>query len=81
MGEFIKLFFSGTLTMLEMNDSWGARMLRLQALIFNSHRVIVLAGLYMTGNILAYYALARVEASTYTVFLQLKVFYVNYFCL
>lgn len=56
-----------------MSEPWPVRFFRLQSLILNSHRVFILAGLYMVGNILAYYALARVEASAYTVFLQLKV--------
>jgi hypothetical protein len=73
MGELIKLTFSGLFTVFEMNDSWTASFFRLQYLIRKSHKVVVLAVLYLVGNILAYYALARVEASTYTVFLQLKV--------
>lgn len=73
VGEFIKLLFSGTLAVLEMSEPMTARLFKLQALVMHSHKVLVLAALYMVGNILAYYALARVEASTYTVFLQLKV--------
>ena len=77
IGEIIKLLFSGLFTVLEIDDRWGARFLRLSTLILNSHRVFVLSLLYMIGNLLAYYALARVEASTYTVFMQLKVIVVS----
>ncbi len=75
VSETIKLVFSACMTVAEMggNDSWTTAFSRLFVLLKNSHKVIVLAGLYMTGNILSYYTLARVDASLYTVFQQLKV--------
>lgn len=39
-------------------------------LLIHSQKIIVLVLLYSAANLLAYYALARVEASVYTVLLQ-----------
>ena len=41
-------------------------------LALNSKKIIVLVILYSIANILSYYALARVDASVYTVLLQVK---------
>jgi hypothetical protein len=41
-------------------------------LIRHSSKVIVLVILYALSNLLSYYALARVDASAYTVLLQVR---------
>lgn len=77
--ETIKLIFSTCMTVAEMTgpatESWGGVASKLFTLLRNSHRVIVLAALYMVGNMLSYYTLARVDASLYTVCQQLRVSY------
>lgn len=74
VGEFVKLFFSMFLSIVELNEGLGPSLFRLIYLLKNCHKVVVLSGTYMIQNILTYYALARVDASSYTVFLQLKVY-------
>jgi hypothetical protein len=75
--EVIKLIFSTCMTVAEMSgpatESWGGVAFKLYTLLRNSHKVIVLAGLYMVGNMLSYFTLARVDASMYTVCQQLRV--------
>jgi 6-phosphogluconolactonase (cycloisomerase 2 family) len=41
-------------------------------LIVSSKKVVLLVILYAVANILAYYALARVDAAVYTVLLQVR---------
>ena len=55
------------------SDAVGRGLSKLWWLTVNSKKVIVLVILYSTANILAYYALERVEASVYTVTLQMKI--------
>lgn len=81
VGEVIKLFVSGYLAINDTADTdavgngWG----KIVWLIFNSKRIIVLVVLYSLANILTYYALARVEASVYSVLLQLKILTTAFF--
>lgn len=57
----------------EESDAVGSNSFyKLLWLATHSKKIIVLVILYTVGNILAYYALARVEAAAYTVCLQLK---------
>ena len=69
----IKFLFSGTLVILESTEGFTTSAKRLLFLLLNSHKVIILAAGYMVSNLLSYFALARVDAASYTVFLQLKV--------
>ncbi len=68
--------FSGYLSLTDKSetDAVGVGFNKLLWLIFNSKKIIILVILYTIANILSYYALARVEAATYTVLLQLKIF-------
>jgi len=74
VGEIIKLLFSAYLIIAEKEDSdaSGDGFSKLLWLAVNAKKIILLVVLYSIGNILAYFALARVEASAYTVCLQLK---------
>jgi solute carrier family 35 (UDP-sugar transporter), member A1/2/3 len=54
-------------------DSQGKGSSKLLWLIINGKKVIVLVLLYSIANLLSYYALARVDASVYSVLLQLKI--------
>ena len=76
VGEIIKLLVSGYLSVTDSaeTDAVGKGLSKLYWLTKNSHKVIVLVILYSVANILSYYALARVDASVYTVCLQLKIF-------
>lgn len=58
---------------LSVIDSSGNGYGKLLWLVTHSHKVIVLVVVYTVANILSYYALARVDASVYTVMLQLKI--------
>ncbi len=72
----MKLIFSGYLSITDKSetDAVGVGFNKLLWLIVNSKKIIILVILYTIANILSYYALARVEAATYTVLLQLKIF-------
>ena len=74
-GEILKLIFSAwfTLTDKDKSDAVGTGLSKLVWLVLNSRKIILVVTLYAINNILAYYALARVEASVYSVILQLKV--------
>lgn len=74
VGEIIKLLFSLYLILVdnEESDALGVGLHKILWLILNARKVIILVVLYSVGNILSYYALARVDASAYTVCLQLK---------
>eukprot|EP01041_Mallomonas_annulata_P007860 gene7860-16084_t len=76
VGEIIKIIVSAYLILAENEDSdaTGNGFTKLLWLAVNARKVIVLVILYSIGNILAYYALARVDAAAYTVCLQLKAF-------
>ncbi len=75
-GELLKLVFSGYLSITDKSetDAIGSGFNKLLWLVVNSKKIIILVILYTIANILSYYALARVEAATYTVLLQLKIF-------
>ena len=51
-------------------DAQGSGIYKIIWLIRHSSKVIVLVILYALSNLLSYYALARVDASAYTVLLQ-----------
>ena len=51
-------------------DAVGTGISKLSWLLVNSKRIILLVVLYSIANLLTYYALARVEASVYSVLLQ-----------
>lgn len=76
LAEFIKLVFSGycALTDLSETDAVGTGVNKLIWLLIHSKKIIILVILYSVANIMSYYALARVDASVYTVLLQLKIF-------
>jgi len=76
VAEFIKLIFSGVLFLREPQPVDGPRhsmCTRLLYLLLSSSNIIVLVVIYAVSNILVYYALARVDASLYTVISQLKI--------
>lgn len=50
----------------------GSGFYKLIWLIRHSYKVVVLVFLYAASNMLSYYALARVDASAYTVLLQVN---------
>lgn len=66
-------------------DAQGSGILKLAWLIRHSSKVIVLVILYALSNLLSYYALARVDASAYTVLLQVNsiiiLLYINHILL
>lgn len=64
--EFILLFKDSTGT--------GNGFLRLWYLVIHAKNILWLVFLYGFANLLSYYALARVEASVYTVLLQVILF-------
>ena len=76
VGEVIKLVTSGYLALTDRaeTDAVGNGVAKLGWLLLNARKVIVLVILYSVANITSYYALARVDASVYTVLLQLKIF-------
>lgn len=76
MGEILKLLFSAYCSVTDKTetDAVGSGFTKLLWLALNSRKIIILVVMYMMTNMLAYYALARVEASVYTVILQLKIF-------
>ena len=51
-------------------DAQGRGIAKLGWLILNAKKIIVLVFLYSLANMLSYYALARVDASIYTVLTQ-----------
>ncbi len=53
-------------------DVVGNGFSKLWYLIINAKNILVLVFLYGFANLLSYYALARVEASVYTVLLQVN---------
>jgi len=53
-------------------DAQGVGYRKLLWLTWNSQKIILLVFLYALSNLLAYYALARVDASAYTVLLQVR---------
>mmetsp|Transcript_20497 Transcript_20497/g.45611 ORF Transcript_20497/g.45611 Transcript_20497/m.45611 type:complete len:340 (-) Transcript_20497:8-1027(-) len=75
VGEAIKFVVSGYLALMDRSetDAQGSGLYKLIWLIINSRKVVVLVVLYAMSNLLSYYALARVDASAYTVLLQLKI--------
>ena len=76
VGEVIKLVASGYLAVVDRSetDAAGSGLSKLLWLAMHSKQIIVLVILYSIANIMSYYALARVDASVYTVLLQLKIF-------
>jgi len=76
VGEVIKLVASGYLAVVDRSetDAAGSGFSKLLWLTMHSKQIIVLVILYSIANIMSYYALARVDASVYTVLLQLKIF-------
>lgn len=81
VGEFIKVVVSGYLTVTDKADSdaVGSGFGKLLWLTVHSKKIIILVILYSIANILSYFALARVDASAYTVLLQLKIFTTAFF--
>ncbi len=75
MGEVMKLFISGYLSLVDTSetDAPGQGLQKLMWLALHGKRIILLVILYSVANLLAYYALARVDASVYSVLLQLKI--------
>lgn len=53
-------------------DAQGKGPRKLLWLIINARKIVVLVFLYALSNLLSYYALARVDASAYTVLLQVR---------
>jgi len=51
-------------------DAQGVGYRKLLWLTWNSQKIVLLVFFYALSNLLAYYALARVDASAYTVLLQ-----------
>ena len=74
-GEVIKLGVSATIVYQDKSSELlGSGWVKLLWLTVHSKKIIVLVVLYSLGNVLSYYALARIEASVYTVTSQLKIF-------
>lgn len=75
MGELMKLIISGYLSIVDTSetDAQGKGLQKLFWLATNGKKMVVLVVLYSFANVLAYYALARVDASVYSVLLQLKI--------
>lgn len=76
VGEIMKLIISGYLAVSDRSetDAPGSGLSKLMWLMLNARKIVVLVILYSVANITSYYALARVDASVYTVLLQLKIF-------
>jgi UDP-sugar transporter A1/2/3 len=76
VGEIIKMVISGYLSVVDRSetDASGSGLSKLLWLVTHSRKIIILVVLYSIANIMSYYALARVDASVYTVLLQLKIF-------
>jgi UDP-sugar transporter A1/2/3 len=84
LGEVIKLLFSCYMMTTVTNGGGddnsidptlpmkGLRLAHLTRLIVNSKKMLVLAFLYGVGNVLSYFALARVGAGTFVVVANLK---------
>lgn len=70
-------FYLLSLTIIGMTtiDAQGSGGAKLLWLILRAHKIIVLVVLYSIANLLAYYALARVDAAVYTVVLQVSLSY------
>lgn len=81
VGELIKITFSAycALCTKQDSDTPGNGLMKLLWLALNARKIVVLVVLYSVGNVLAYYALARVDAAAYTVCLQLKAFTTAFF--
>jgi hypothetical protein len=76
VAEMIKLLVSGYLavqTKEEHGSPLGSGVNKLTWLLVNSRGVIIVVILYGFQNLLAFYALSKVEASLYSVLTQLKV--------
>mmetsp|Transcript_10140 Transcript_10140/g.15165 ORF Transcript_10140/g.15165 Transcript_10140/m.15165 type:complete len:388 (+) Transcript_10140:68-1231(+) len=75
VAEVLKLIASGYIAFRDVSDTdaVGKGFAKLLWLVLHAQKIIVLVLLYSAGNLLAYYALARIEASVYTVLLQLKI--------
>jgi UDP-sugar transporter A1/2/3 len=75
MGELMKMIISGYLTLVDTSetDSQGQGLAKLIWLTRHGKKMVILVILYSFANVMAYYALARVEASVYSVLLQLKI--------
>ena len=76
VAEVVKLIVSAYLTVADKSgetDAKGEGLNKLLWLTMNSRKIILLVILYSTANILAFYALERVEASVYTVVSQGKI--------
>lgn len=76
VAEVIKLFVTGYFSIADKSgdtDAQGKGLNKLIWLTMNSRKIILLVILYSTANILAFYALERVEASVYTVLSQGKI--------
>ena len=75
VAELIKLVVCGYLSLTDVadTDSTGKGLSKLLWLLVHSRKILILVFLYGLCNILAYYALARIEAPVYTVLLQLKI--------
>ena len=77
VGEVVKLVFSGIVVFrdnISETDSVGQGFRKLFWLALHSKKIVILVILYSVANLLSYYALARVEASVYTVTQQLRIF-------
>jgi UDP-sugar transporter A1/2/3 len=76
VGEIIKMVISGYLSIVDRSetDASGSGFSKLLWLVTHAKKIILLVVLYSIANIMSYYALARVDASVYTVLLQLKIF-------
>ena len=75
VGEFLKMVVSGYLSVTDTgeSDSQGQGFNKLLWLMVHGKKVIILVILYSIANVMSYYALARVDASVYSVMLQLKI--------
>ena len=75
VGEMIKFFFSLYMVVHDRStDLQGSTAQKVFWLVSHSKKIIVLVVLYTIANVLSYQALARVEASVYTVTSQMKIF-------
>ena len=75
VGEFLKMIISGYLSIVDTSesDAQGKGSGKLLWLMIHGKKVIILVVLYSIANCMSYYALARVDASVYSVLLQLKI--------
>eukprot|EP01038_Epipyxis_sp_PR26KG_P005148 gene5148-7168_t len=76
VAESLKLIISGYLAINDTNetDASGQGLVKLFWLLKNSKKIIALVIMYGIANLCTFYALARIDASVYTVLTQLKTF-------